>query len=346
MYILADFSNFLLICSVLQRLREFTTPYSKMKNKVIICALLLLNSGGELHSQSTIPKPKTREEIRAERKKMTIEQKIESILPVDVDLPSLKMNGEKADIQSVDDAKKFIKETIPGIGQKAKDKVKKTVDKGEEILTVFDGKKYKGIPISKQVIKQGTGARFRYTEFYTLKTFQSPNPYIRELHWMDTKTKKVVTGIGRDRNRYVLLHGPYQEYIGEVLIQEANYYLGAKDGRWLTHDRNNILLDKEYWQEGFLEESEKTFYDSSKTKLKEVIPIKFGEKNGKYYAYHPEGTLWMEGEMQDGLRVGKWIEYYPQGNKRKRELEYTKEGNEEKVLREYDEKGKIVFELK
>ncbi len=308
--------------------------------------MFLFLKGGQLYSQATIPKPKTREEVRAERKKMTIEQKIESVLPIDVNLPNLKINGEQTDIQSVDDAKKFIKETMPGIGQKAKERVKKRIEKGEEALTIFNGKEYKGIPISKQVIKQGTGTRFRYTEFYTLKTFQVPNSYIRELHWMDVKTKKIVTGIGRDRNRYVLLHGPYQEYVGEVLVQEANYYLGAKDGRWLTHDKNNILVDKEYWREGFLEESEKLYYDSSKTKLKEVIPIKFGQKSGKYYAYHPEGTLWLEGEMQDGKRVGKWIEYFPQGNKRKREMEYREEENEGKVLREYDEKGKIVFELK
>ena len=194
----------------------------KMKNKVIICILLFF-SCEHIYSQSTIPKPKTREEVRADRKKMSIEQKIESILPIDLDMPKIKVNGEESTIQSVDDAKKFIKETIPGISQKTKEKVKKNIEKGEELIALFDGKKYKGIAITKHVTKQGTGSRFKYVEFYTLKNFQAPNPYIRELYWMDLKTKKVVSGIGRDRSRYALLHGPYQEYLGEVLVQEANY---------------------------------------------------------------------------------------------------------------------------
>lgn len=318
----------------------------KLKRIIGLLLLILLN-GFEGRTQSSIPKPKTREEIRAERRQGTLEERIERVLPVDISLPkaSVQLPGA-APITGVEDARKYIAETVPGLKKQVKSKVKKGQAAVKSALEVFDGKKYKDLAVQKNIYKRGTGARMVYTEYYTLKGTARPLPFVKEIFWVDIRTGKIVQAQGRDRDRYSLLHGPYKEFVGEVLVKEGFYYLGAKDGRWMEHDVKNILQDKIYWNRGFLAESRLAYFDSTKTKLKEVVPVKYGEETGMYYSFHEGGTVAMEGPMEQGVRVGRWVEYFPTGNRRKKEWQYQEENEEPILLREYNERGQLISEKK
>lgn len=296
-----------------------------------------------------IPMAKTRAERKAERKTMTLEERIEDALPVDVSLPSASAKLPGSDnISSIEDAKKYFTETLPGYGADVKKKAKK---KKEELKKLreksFNGKEFENFKVEKQIYKRGSSSRMTYIEFYTLDQKAEPSPYHRILTWYDTKRKRITDAIARDRSTNLLLHGPYKEYRGENLVKEGFYYLGQKHGRWVSYDKDFILLDKETYHKGYLEESIISYYDTDSTKIKEIIPVLYGEKTGEYLLYHKEGTLATEGFLEDGVRIGKWVEYYPTGNRRKKEWQYgatAYDKVEPTLLREYDESGRLIYE--
>lgn len=315
-----------------------------------IAIILLLTIGNHLNafSQDVVPKAKTKAEKKAERKNMTLEQKIESTVPVDVNLPSVKGSVKvgNQEINSVSDAKKFLNETLPSIGEEAKKKSKKAKkDIAKAKAAIFDGKSYEKIAIEKKIWKRGSGSRLEYKEFYLLKNHQKPNPYLRTLTWYDKKTNKIVEALTRDTRTNVLLHGPYKEFKGENLMAEGFYYLGAKDGRWLTYDKDFNLIDKVYYNRGFLQEAQISYYTDS-VKIKEILPRQYGKIAGNYYKFFEDGTLAEEGKYDEGKKIGKWIEYYP-GNRRKKEILFSTDPYVETqpvVLTEFDEKGKIIYQ--
>ncbi len=303
-------------------------------------------------AQDAVPMAKTKAERKAERKKMTLEERIEDVLPVDVSLPSASINTpDNKKITSIEEAKKYVSETVPAYKAKAKElkakgkKARKELKEAKE--KVFDGKSYEGIAVEKRIYRRGSGSRMQYMEFYTLEDFQQPNPYNRSLFWYDERTKRIVEAVARDRKTNHLMHGPYKEYRGETLVKEGYYYLGAKDGRWETYDTDFILLDKVSYDKGFLEDAEISYYDDAQKKIKEVIPYLYGKKTGDYYLFHEGGTLAVEGQYDNGVKIGRWVEYYETGNRRKREIQHPKDcydDTETIILREYSEEGKMTFE--
>ena len=315
-----------------------------------IAIILLLTYSPLLftYAQDVVPKAKTKAEKKAERKNMTLEQKIESTLPVDVNLPTAKGSVKVGDqeINSIADAKKFLNETLPSVSENAKKKSKKAKKEiAKAKAAIFDGKSYEKIAIEKKIWKRGSGARLEYKEFYLLKNHQKPNPYLRSYTWFDKKTNKIVEALTRDTRTNVLLHGPYKEYRGENLMAEGYYFLGAKDGRWLTYDKDFNLLDKVYYKRGFLQEAEISYFADS-VKIKEILPKQYGKVAGNYYRFFEDGTLAEEGKYDEGKKIGKWIEYYP-GNRRKKETLFTNDPFVETqpvVLTEFDDKGKIIYQ--
>jgi len=324
----------------------------RLKLRFFITGFLLL-IGCQLIAQDVIiPKAKTKAERKMERKKMTLEERIEDTLPVDVTLPSVSVKLPGAEkITSVEDAKKYVQETLPGYGAKGKELRAKVKKKEKEIAAakakIFDGKKYEGIEVEKNIYKRGTGSRMKYIEFYTLKDFQEPNIYAKSVFWYDERTKRIVEAISRDKRTNHLMHGPYKEYYGENLIKEGYYYLGTMDARWETYDRDFILQDKVYYNRGFFKDAEISYYDESQKKIKEVIPMLYGKQTGDYYRFHEEGTLAEEGKYDDGVKVGKWVEYYESGNRRKKETQHPADCYDKKesiVVREYSAEGRMTFE--
>lgn len=321
-----------------------------MKRKLLIYALFsFFYTSAVAQKTAVIPKAKTKEEQKEARKKMTLEQKIESIAPVDITLPSAKVSlpGESS-ITSVEDAKKYVSETLPEIGLKVKKKAKKAKEIAKQAAKVFDGKQYHGIGIEKHILKRGSGSRLSYTEFYTSKkNDEIPNPYIKNIFWFDEKKQKVVEALTRERSTNQLMHGPYKEYRGETLLEEGYYYLGTKDGIWAKYDKDFSLIEKKSYDRGFLEGSKITYYDADSTKIKEVMPNWFGKTTGDYFLFHENGTLAEQGQYDNGVKIGKWVEYYDAGNRRKKEMQYGSDcfdTTEPYLVREYDAAGKMIYQ--
>lgn len=330
--------------------RKITIESAQMKQILYIYLLFCLTASFST-AQDIIPKAKTKAEKKAERKNMSIEQRIESTLPVDINLPSASLNlpGDNK-INNLEDAKKFVTETIPSINTKIKSNTKKAKKElAKAKAKIFDGKNYEKIPIEKHYFKRGTGPKMTYIEFYTLKNSEKPNPYSRNLWWFDLKSKKIVEALTKDISTNKLLHGPYFEYYGDVLVKEGAFYKGAKHGRWEEYDREYILTDKVYYEKGVYQESKITYYDADSLKIKEIMPVYYGKIKGDYYLFHEDGTLAIEGQYDNEIKVGKWIEYFEGGNRRKKETQYGADCYdkiEPFVLREYDAKGKLLYEDK
>lgn len=280
---------------------------------------------------------------------MTLEERIEDAVPLDVNLPKANVNlpGDNK-ISSVEDAKKFFNETIPNLSSDVKSKsrkAKKALAKAK--AEVFDGKSFEKIAIDKRIFKKGSGSRLVYQEFYVLKNYQKPNPYHRTLTWFDEKNKKFVEALTRDTKTNVLLHGPYKEYRGETLVKEGFYYLGAKHGRWLEYDKDFNLVNKEYYDKGFYKESEITFYGSDSSKIKEITPKIYGKVTGDYWKFYEDGTTAEEGHYDEGKKVGRWVEFYPGGNRRKKVTQHPKDiydSSEPFVMQEYSADGKLIYD--
>jgi antitoxin component YwqK of YwqJK toxin-antitoxin module len=317
--------------------------------RILFIYILIIGFSSFVSAQDIIPKAKTKAERKADRKKMTLEERIEDTVPLDVNLPKANLNlpGDNK-ISSVEDAKKFLNETIPNLSSDVKAKSKKAKKALEKAKAeVFDGRSFEKIAIDKRVFKRGSGSRLLYQEFYVLKNFQKPNPYLRTVTWYDEKNKKFVDALTRDTKTNSLLHGPFKEYIGESLSREGYYYLGAKHGRWMEYDKDFNLLNKEVYNKGFYQESEISYYNADSSKIKEIIPKIYGKTTGAYWKFYEDGTTAEEGHFDEGKKVGRWVEFYPGGNRRKKVTQYPRDifdNSEPFVMQEYSADGKLIYD--
>jgi len=212
---------------------------------------------------------------------------------------------------------------------------------------------YEGLPILKAYTKIGSSDRTTIEEFHILRNNDAakPLPYVREVFRYFQRSGRVTSSIIRDEGTGLLLHGPYKRYQNGDLVEEGFYYAGMRDGRWEKYDSKFMLIDKMQWHQGALAESRLTYYDSTHRKIKEIIPIDYGRMTGTYMAFHENGILAEEGKYDNGVKVGRWTQYYPisPGGRRMRSriMQYT--GNqwdadfEPFVVTEWDEKGKTTF---
>ena len=317
--------------------------YQKIYTYLFICPLVFV-----LVFEANAQVPQAKKKGDKGYKKETLQEKIDR-LPVGVSTPkaSASLPGDNS-ISSIDDAKKFANETLPDLGLKIKKTFKDVKKELKALKKDFNGRDYEGLKVEKQLIRQGSGNSLTFLEFYTLKDFTQPSSYSRRLFWYDHKANRIVEGIGRDRATNDLMHGPYKKYLGDLVVEEGWYYLGTKDGRWEIYDKNYNLLNKEYYERGFYKESEISYYDEKQAKIKQIKPKNYGKVTGEYFFFNESGTLAEQGFMDDSLKVGKWVEYYPTGNRRKKETQFGKDCYdntfEPYILYEYDEKGKITFE--
>lgn len=242
-------------------------------------------------------------------------------------------------------------ETIPDLGLKVKAyKSQKADRKLKKEKARLAKVQYKGIPMEVMSIRYGSGDRATVELFHVLKEYKPLDIYPRatETRWYDFKSKKLSSAIIKDKEKSRLLHGSYKKYNGENLIEEGYYFMGAKDGRWAKYDSKFNLVDKSVWKKGFPAESRITYYDSAHTKIKEVVPVMFGEVTGEYASFYDEGQLMAGGKYDHGKKVGRWVEYYQYRRQRKKEVQYPKSSWDDDfdpfVLREWDEKGKLLYD--
>lgn len=182
--------------------------------------------------------------------------------------------------------------------------------------------------------------------FWVLKTTEQSPEYATNFYWLDPQKGKIVNSTRVKKNAKIL-HGPYKKRIGEQVLEEGWFYKGLKHRRWVRFNKYDILQGKSYWWKGWPQESKIVYYDFQKTKLKEIIPVHYGEKNGKYWAFHANGKIALRGNYKFDHRVGQWREYYQHGSV-KREATYPKDPFDGKfrpyITKEWNEKGKLIYD--
>lgn len=266
--------------------------------------------------------------------------------------------------------------------QKVKDKyvhlftnvVEPLVDLGkEEEVKEFKKKRKKkrvfyGSKTKKGFTKSGFGARQKVTIFHYLKAWEDPSTYAKYIHWFNYEKWKIVKSAPSrvDKEKGMILHGPYKVLMGEQVIEKGIYYYGTKHGRWESYSKpkditykasdtvtiagQQQLVKKEKWFKGWPVDAEITYYDREKKLMQEIIPIVNGELHGDYFYWYKNGKVKEYGKYAYGIKIGKWVEYH-NGKKRhfkKRVISYprdpfVKEGREGVVENEWDEHGKVTF---
>ncbi|CCH56329.1 hypothetical protein BN8_05656 [Fibrisoma limi BUZ 3] len=240
--------------------------------------------------------------------------------------------------------------SVQDLGLKLKEfKKKRSEKKSKKKLLKTE---YEGLPMVKAYTKFGSGDRTVVEEFYVLRNNdQKPMPYVKDVYRYYQKSGRVTNAVPRDQGEGLLLHGPYKRFQNGELIEEGFYYVGMKDGRWERYDAKFMLIDKSRWYRGIPADSRVTYHDSAHKNVKEIIPIEYGKVQGTYMAFHENGLLSEEGKYENGVKVGRWTEYYPTnqvGRRRRKLTQYARDQwdteFEPYVITEWDEKGKVIYE--
>ncbi len=241
---------------------------------------------------------------------------------------------------------------MPDLGLKVKQLKKLKEDlKSKRKLSKTE---YEGLSMVKAYTKMGSGDRTIVEEFYVLRDNDAAKPmlYVRDVFRYYQKSNRVTSSIIKDEDTGLLLHGPYKRYQNDALVEEGNYYAGMKDGRWEKYDAKFMLTDKAYWHRGVPAESRLTYHDSTHRKIKEIIPMEYGKVKGTYLAFYENGLLAEEGKYDNGIKIGRWTEYYPvnpSGRRMRRKLTQCAGDQwdtqfEAYTITEWDEKGKVIYE--
>lgn len=206
---------------------------------------------------------------------------------------------------------------------------------------------YYGVRTRKAYARRGTGDRTTIELFNVLRKAEKPSIFVRDIYWYDYTRREVRKTANFDITKGVLLHGPYKKMQNDVVLEEGIFYKGTKHGRWMQHDRNDVLNDKEKYYKGWPKESLVTYYDPVERKrVKEMVPVEIDEREGFYFLFHENGTIAVTGEYKWNEKVGDWIENYPNG-KRKKIIAYPKEPFDESIRpfirKEWDDKGREIF---
>lgn len=211
-----------------------------------------------------------------------------------------------------------------------------------------------GAMTKKAFIKRQKGRKQSYEFFYFLKKGDDIQPFVKDIYWYHKVKRKIMVGAipPKDKLFAKILHGPYRKVTEGKVEEEGIYYFGAKHGRWMYEKAQGdemILLEKEKFYKGHPKESQFTYFDTEKTKIKEVVPVRNGEKHGEYCLFSSTGNLLSEGKYEYNVKVGKWTDYFDTNKRKiKRQLQYAKNW-EEKNFKPYtlvlfDEKGKVVYD--
>ena len=176
-------------------------------------------------------------------------------------------------------------------------------------------------------------------------------PFVTEIWWQDKKTRKIykTRPTEKEMPNARILHGPYRRKQNRIVLEEGVFYLGAKHARWERYDKSNLLLDKKKFYKGYGKDAVLNYYDAEQKLPKEIIPMHNGVKDGEYLFFDSDGNLLVYGNYKDNVRIGTWINYYP--NKKKlKEILYPKDPYQAGFIshthREWNEKGKVSYDAK
>lgn len=209
-----------------------------------------------------------------------------------------------------------------------------------------------GIPARKIILKEKKGRNIITEKFHILKSYEHPSVYVRDRYYFDPTGKsgnrKIQRIIGIGEKYGLPLHGPYEKRVNGELREKGIYYMGTKHGRWVTYATDLRLLDKVKFNKGFAKGSRVSYYEGSKTKIKEVIPIEDGRKEGMYYEFYPNGRIKVEGAYREGEKVGQWHEFYDTHMKlRQRITQYPEDPEDDTepyIFKEWNSRGKTIID--
>lgn len=209
---------------------------------------------------------------------------------------------------------------------------------------------YYGFKTKKGFTTRGRGDKKDLILFNYLKKPQKPDPYVRDIYWYSFERKQIMRTRRYDPEKGVLLHGPYSVTRNEVIIEEGIFYIGTKHGRWVRKTTNDILIDKQKYYKGWPKESLVRYYDpNTRTRIKEIIPVDYGKKEGNYFYFFENGSIAVSGEYANDVKVGKWTSYHQGRNgRREREIQFRKNWYNDDfrpyIRKEWNAAGKVVYD--
>lgn len=221
-----------------------------------------------------------------------------------------------------------------------------TTKKKEKVKKNF----YYGLKTKKGFTTRGRGDREEIILFNYLKEYRQPDPYVRDIYWYDFERKQIRRSRRVSPEQGVILHGPYTVRRNEVVVEEGIFYIGTKHGRWIRKTPDDILIDKEKYYKGWPKESLVSYYDpNTRTKIKEIIPVEYGLREGNYYYFFEDGSVAVTGEYKYGNKVGKWTSYFEnRRGRRQREIQYRKDPHDDDfvpfIIKEWASSGKVVYD--
>lgn len=254
----------------------------------------------------------------------------------------ITQNAVAQDDKKSDRQRTFTRDSIPELDlnrdtTKQESKRKKKIKK-----RIFFGKKCK-----KGFTKKGKKEKQVIETFWYLKTFELPDPYIKDIYVFDMKDRKILERdeiLETDKSRYKILHGPYKRTVGGDPVEIGIFYVGMKHGRWEKFGKGFILTDKIRFYRGWQRDADITYFDNDRKKVKEVLPYKYKVLQGSYYLFSETGQVLVHGKYQDDQKVGKWVEYFAENGRRRKETSYPKDIYKGEqfvpfVLNEWDDVG-------
>jgi hypothetical protein len=153
--------------------------------------------------------------------------------------------------------------------------------------------------------------RTQIEDFYILKEPANVNSYVPLVAVYDKDKREIVNARNRGIKLENVLHGPYKRLVNDKVVEEGMYFFGTKHERWLSLSLQQRLNNKEHFFKGWYRDAEITYYDpDKKTKVKEVIPIQYGKKEGMYYYFYEDGQLAVRGLYIFDKKVGIWEEFH------------------------------------
>lgn len=201
----------------------------------------------------------------------------------------------------------------------------------------------------KRVLRTVEGKTTTYEIFYVLREYKEPtNLFADDYFYYDSKQRKIVRADKPSSEYGMPLHGTYKKITNGELTLNGIFYLGTRHGRWEQYGKKGKLLDKKKYYEGFPRDAQITYWDSEQKKVKEVLPIHYGYKDGTYLRFYESGRLAEKGLFKEDVKVGVWVEFYDRStrNNLKRQVKYPddpfEENREAIVLKAWDENGNQI----
>ena len=209
---------------------------------------------------------------------------------------------------------------------------------------------YYGIKTKKGFTKNENRTQVIFELFNYIKEPVQVDDYVRQIYYHDLDRNQIVGVTGRGQTLGRVLHGPYKRTVNDIVVEEGMFYNGAKHEVWLNQQLDSILYEKEHYHQGWYRDSEISYYDEvTKENIKEVIPVRYGKKEGDYYRFFKNGNIAVTGRYEFNKKVGIWSEYHniPEVVRVKREVQYPEEFHlkyfKPYVRKEWNRNAQLVY---